>query len=373
MTKEEIEQLERKVLISIHRIERLYTKTNGKCYLSFSGGKDSTVVMALIKMCSDLVIPEYSIPLVYADTGIELGATREFVKWCKDNYYPNIHMIRSPMPFNQVIEQYGKPAISKMKAASLRSINNFSNKEDSKTFWLCITGKSSKGKTCCNNKFANKHIQFLHDDFNIKISPQCCIVMKEEPIRQFAEQFNPKGYFTGMRLAEGGAREKSIEAAVRSQEKKAKREKAKGEKTICTYLRGDQIVTNPIVDWTDDDVDNFIEHYNVPLSKAYTEYGYKRTGCFLCPNNRNIERDLAVLHQYEPQRYKASIHWLKDIYIAQNVKLPFDHEYEKERKKEWDEKYYRMQYEMMKKYRPDKLKRFKNYQEVDIFFEDDGV
>lgn len=45
-------------------------------YLSFSGGKDSTVLSALV----DMAIPENKIPRVYADTGIELNMVREFVE-----------------------------------------------------------------------------------------------------------------------------------------------------------------------------------------------------------------------------------------------------------------------------------------------------
>ena len=57
--------------------------------------------------------------------------------------------------------------------------------------------------------------------------------------------------------------------------------------------------------------------------------------------------------EYEPQKYKASMFWLKDVYIAQNVILPFDEEYEKERVEKWEKEYEPMRYEMLKKYRPD--------------------
>lgn len=39
---------------AMHRIEKLYYETGGDCYLSFSGGKDSTIVLALIKLCEEL-------------------------------------------------------------------------------------------------------------------------------------------------------------------------------------------------------------------------------------------------------------------------------------------------------------------------------
>jgi len=41
-------------------------------------------------------------------------------------------------------------------------------------------------------------------------------------------------------------------------------------------------VINPIIDWTDDDVWEFIHEYDVPYCKLYDE-GYKRLGCIGCP------------------------------------------------------------------------------------------
>lgn len=46
------------------------------------------------------------------------------------------------------------------------------------------------------------------------------------------------------------------------------------------------------------------------------------------------------------------MHWLKDVYIAQNVILPFDEAYERERKRAWRELYEPMRQEMLRKYRP---------------------
>lgn len=67
---------ETKVTNAMHRIEELYFQTNGKCYLSYYGGKDSTVILAIIKMCEDvLTIPKNGIPAVFCNTGIELDAT----------------------------------------------------------------------------------------------------------------------------------------------------------------------------------------------------------------------------------------------------------------------------------------------------------
>lgn len=128
--------------------------------------------------------------------------------------------------------------------------------------------------------------------------------------------------------------------------------------SICTAYRKGMINKMPIIDWTDKDVEDFIQEHAVPLSKAYTVYGLSRTGCFLCPFSRFLKNDLETLSTYEPLRYKAAMHWLKDVYIAQNVQLPFDTAYENERVEKWNNEYIDMRYEMIKKYRPGKEEKY---------------
>ena len=71
-------------------------------YVSFSGGKDSTVLL-------DLVRQDYpNVPAVFVDTGLEYPEIREFVKT-----FDNVEWLRPKMNFRQVIEKYGYPFISK--------------------------------------------------------------------------------------------------------------------------------------------------------------------------------------------------------------------------------------------------------------------
>lgn len=57
------------------------------------------------------------------------------------------------------------------------------------------------------------------------------------------------------------------------------------------------------------------------------------------------------MKEHEPNRYKASLFYMKDVYIAQGVQLPFDPEYMQEYEAAW-QNYEVMRYEMLKKYRP---------------------
>lgn len=61
---------------------------------------------------------------------------------------------------------------------------------------------------------------------------------------------------------------------------------------------------NPIIDWLDEDVWEFIHEYNIPYCKLYDE-GYKRLGCIGCPMG-SIEHRKAELARY-PKHKQAYI------------------------------------------------------------------
>ena len=340
--------LNTKITRAQERIEALYNDTGGKCYLSFSGGKDSTVVLALIKQCESLLtIPLGAIPAVFNNTGIELGATTEFVRWVQENWYNNIVTIRHDKrdSFDWILKNKGKPIKIKLKSENLGKWQRNHN-----SFYL----KQLLGDDTGHYKstiISDHDLHLIHPDFDIRIDNKCCQYLKKKPFDKWAKDHDVKGYMVGERAAEGGARQLNMNARIR----------AGG--TACTRTKGNMIVKLPIVDWTDEDVDQFIKMYNIPLSKAYTLYGSDRTGCIGCPfAGKRLASSLKNLYDYEPWRYQAALHWLKDVYIAQDVQLPFDHQYERERRKKWEEMYGKMRCEMILKYRHEKIKKWDHHQ-----------
>lgn len=77
-------------------------------YISFSGGKDSTVVHHLV----DMALPGNRIPRVFANTGIEFNAIVSFVKGMaeKDD---RIKIIAPSKPIKKTLEEVGYPFKSK--------------------------------------------------------------------------------------------------------------------------------------------------------------------------------------------------------------------------------------------------------------------
>ena len=72
------------------------------CTFSFSGGKDSTVLLHIAReMYPDM-------KALYCDTGLEYPECRNFVKT-----FDNVDWVRPKKHFKQVCEEYGFPLISK--------------------------------------------------------------------------------------------------------------------------------------------------------------------------------------------------------------------------------------------------------------------
>lgn len=63
-------------------------------------------------------------------------------------------------------------------------------------------------------------------------------------------------------------------------------------------------VLNPIIEWSDADVWEFIHEYNVPYCKLYDD-GYKRLGCVGCPMNTHTPEELEKYPKYKQAYLKA--------------------------------------------------------------------
>lgn len=107
-TKESLKQkqalpLDQKVQLTKQRIQEWVDRwgLDGVC-VSFSGGKDSTVLLHIARE----MYPD--IKAVFIDTGLEYPELREFVRT-----FDNVDWIKPQMSFKQTIQKYGYPFISK--------------------------------------------------------------------------------------------------------------------------------------------------------------------------------------------------------------------------------------------------------------------
>ena len=106
-----------KVRMSQQRIREWYDHFNGDVFISFSGGKDSTVLAH--------VVHEYypDVPLVFCNTGLEYPEIQEFARKMGAEF------IRPKMRFDEVISKYGYPIISKENAEAIHYARKIVNSD----------------------------------------------------------------------------------------------------------------------------------------------------------------------------------------------------------------------------------------------------
>lgn len=99
--------LDAKVLMTQQRIREWYNHWHGDVYISFSGGKDSTVLTHLVHD----MYPD--VPLVFANTGLEYPEIQAFARQMGAEF------VRPKMSFSEVISKYGYPIIGKEIAEAI--------------------------------------------------------------------------------------------------------------------------------------------------------------------------------------------------------------------------------------------------------------
>lgn len=175
-TKEELKRLQalplaEKIDLSKLRIVEWYEHYDGKVSVSYSGGKDSTVLLHLVRS----IYPE--VPAVYADTRLDFPEVREHVK-----NTDNVIWLTPKLNFRQVIDEYGYCYPSKEVAKYIEAA-----KRNVPYAIKAFTEKSTLG---------DKPKQFLQSvskwkwllNADIKISEKCCHIMKERPIKKFLKE-----------------------------------------------------------------------------------------------------------------------------------------------------------------------------------------
>lgn len=254
-------------------------------YISFSGGKDSTVLSYLV----DLALPLNNIPRVYADTGIELNMIRDFVY--KQAKYADwrIEIIKPSTPIIPMLEAEGYPFKSKQhsKWVDMYQRNGRTQSIDN------YTASNEKNKNLYRPCPQKLRYQFKKD-FSIRISDKCCKRMKEDPLDNWKKSNGKKYGIAGLMIEEGGRRTKAKCLAFQSNKLKA---------------------FHPLLPITKSWEEWFIEKYDVEICDIYKPpYNFPRTGCKGCPFALYLQKELDTLQKYFPaERKQCEIIW-KPVY-----------------------------------------------------------
>ena len=263
--------LQRKIQVTQTRIIEWYQKNNGKVYVSFSGGKDSTVLLDLARR----IYPD--IPAVFIDTGLEYPELREFVK-----SIPNVVWLKPEMNFRKVIETYGYPIISKEVSKRVHWGKRYLE-EGKVGYWayqsLTQPVFTKDGKRSPYDK--HKYGYLLDAPF--KVSDNCCKIMKKDTAYKYGKQTGRKPIIATM----------ACESQLR---------KTSWLKNGCNAFNATNPVSTPMSFWTEQDVLEYISLTGIPYAQVYGEIikdkdgkyhttKLNRTGCVFCGFGCHLEKE----------------------------------------------------------------------------------
>ena len=222
--------------VSIERLRTFEPKEG--YYLAFSGGKDSVVIKALADMAGVKYDAHYNV------TSVDPPELVNFIR----EHHPDVAMEKPRFPDNY--------RNGKLRGRQI-------------TMWNLIPEKKMPPT---------------------RLVRYCCDKLKEH---------GGEGRFTitGVRWAES-ARRRNGRAGLEANFHKGKDRRMSldpdnpdNEEWVRVCPTRGKHVLNPIIDWSDGEVWEFIRRYGIPYCRLYDE-GYKRLGCVGCPMNSRAAEEL---------------------------------------------------------------------------------
>lgn len=240
--------LEAKLVMTQRRIRDWYDHWNGDVYVSFSGGKDSTVLKHIVDGMYD------DIPAVFVNTGLEYPEIQQFVREIKagkyDCFNSDVEIVRPEMRFDEVVKRYGYPVIS--KDISLR----IGYAQKGRPWALnAVKGLNNDGT---ESEFKQRYKRYAYlVDAPFLISDNCCAVMKKKPAKRYEKETGRKA-IVGVMAGESKQRE---QAWMR---------------TGCNGFESKRPKSQPMSFWTEQDVLHYIKKFNIPYCPVYGDIRVKR-------------------------------------------------------------------------------------------------
>ena len=288
--------LNQKIDHSVGAIEAFIAGTGKVPFVSYSGGRDSTVLLDLARRYVDT-----DMKAVFCNTGNEYP---EIVRFVRDT--ENVTIIRPKFTVREVIAKYGFPMISKEQAQGIRQAKT-TRSEKLRNIRLHGTDRS---KGWVSGKIADRW-QFLIDE-PFMVSEKCCDCLKKRPFARYVKQTGEAPIIGTM----------AGESRLRAQQYVRR--------GGCNSFSETNTASYPLSIWTDGDIWNYIRTFNIPYCELY-DNGHTRTGCMICGFGAQYETERSrfeSLYRQHPKAYQIFMGYAnngvtyREALTKTGVKLP---------------------------------------------------
>jgi 3'-phosphoadenosine 5'-phosphosulfate sulfotransferase (PAPS reductase)/FAD synthetase len=255
LVREQRMSLEEKVEKTREYVKSWYESWDGDVKVSFSGGKDSTV---LLHICRELY-PD--IEAVFSNTGLEWP---EIVKFVDSN--KNVIKVKPRYTFGYVIDRWGYPVVSKEVSHKIQEVRTTKSEK-------LLRKRLSRGGVSTDFRSGRLPVKWRYlINSPFKISSYCCDVLKKQPL----------------------ARHSNLIVGTMAEDSMLRRQKYLRYGCVNMYDQK-KPMSYPMMLWTGKDVWEYIRSRGVKYSKIY-DMGYKSTGCMFCMFGVHLE--------HEPNRFQ---------------------------------------------------------------------
>ena len=238
-----------KIQISIARIMEWYNRNDKKCYVSFSGGKDSTVLAWLAAQVCKLF--DCKLILWFSDTGLEFPELREHVKtyseWLKLTFSIEVETIMDTpkdkngkrIIFKDVILNEGYPILSKNISRQIGDVQRLGQ-----DCWAarCFDGRETGMYDMRRWKYV------LSAPY--KVSNKCCEIMKKRPAHRFTKL-------------------SGLMPIIGTMACESRQRKTEWLHNGCNAFNKKNPSSQPMSFWTEQDVLECLVKYEIPYSSVY--------------------------------------------------------------------------------------------------------
>ena len=263
-------------------------------YVAFSGGKDSTVLLHIIRE----MYP--GVEAVFVNTGLEYPEIQKFVKT-----FDNVTILRPKMRFDEVIKNYGYPIISKEVSEKL-----YYAQLGTEYGLKAMQGQAKTKESSAFRQALIKWQPIVEADY--MVSHKCCNVMKKKPSKDFEKRTGKTPMLATM----------TDESRLRKQA---------WLKYGCNAFDAARAKSQPMSFWTEQDVLQYIKQNNIPIASVYGDIVYadneqqerlfecgeqlkttgcSRTGCIFCGFGCHLEKSptrFERLKETHPRQYEYCI------------------------------------------------------------------